>query len=129
MRNYIIVGRDLSDRSMMLRIAHQGTAPRKKSFANDESGRFKMIRYLHAQAKKAGGARIRMLLKRTEVGKCSDRGSRPAPRRIGNRVRPSRNRTSSHELAESCGHDGWLDGRLHSGRLTDTPVARRTQTV
>jgi len=56
--NYIIVGCDLSDRSMMLQIAHQGNRPRKKAFANGESGRFRMISYLHAQARKAGGARI-----------------------------------------------------------------------
>jgi len=56
--NYIIVGCDLSDRSMMLQLARNAEEPRKKAFANNEDGRFKMIGYLHAQAKEARGARI-----------------------------------------------------------------------
>jgi len=56
--NYIIVGCDMSDRSMVLQLAHQENSPRKKAFSNDDSGRFRMIHYLHDQAGKAGGADI-----------------------------------------------------------------------
>jgi len=58
MGNYIIVGCDLSDRSMMLQFAHNGEKPRKKAFRNEEEGRFKMIGHLHARAKEAGDAEI-----------------------------------------------------------------------
>ena len=57
MGNYIIVGCDLSDRSMMLQLAHNGEKPQKKAFRNEEEGRFKMIDHLHARAKEAVGKR------------------------------------------------------------------------
>lgn len=56
--NYIIVGCDMSDRSMMVQFGHNAAKPRKKAFANDAGGRSRMIGYLRARAKEAGGAPI-----------------------------------------------------------------------
>ena len=55
---YIIAGCDMSDRSLMVRIARDAAKPRTKPFANTEDGRFKMIGWLGARAKEAGGAKI-----------------------------------------------------------------------
>lgn len=58
MDEYIIVGCDLSDRSMMLKWAHNRHAPRKRSFSYDEDGRQAMIAFLLEQARQAGGAKV-----------------------------------------------------------------------
>ena len=58
MSKSIIVGCDMSDRSLLLQVGRNAAKPHKKTFANNEGGRFKMIGWLRGRAKEAGGARI-----------------------------------------------------------------------
>jgi transposase len=56
MRNCIMIGCDLHDRSMLLKVAVGRDKPRKRSFENTLRGRSSMIRYLRDQSASAGGA-------------------------------------------------------------------------
>ena len=58
MANYIIVGCDLSDRNMMLQVAHNQESPQKRSFSNDAEGQAAMVRFVKARAEAVGGARV-----------------------------------------------------------------------
>ncbi len=58
MRNYIIVGCDVSDRFASLQWAYNLGGPSKRSFVNDEEGRLRMIEFLHGRAHEAGGAEV-----------------------------------------------------------------------
>jgi len=56
--NYIIVGCDLSDRTMMLQVAHNQETPQKRTFSNDAEGQAAMVRLLKVRAEAVGGARM-----------------------------------------------------------------------
>jgi transposase len=58
MRNVIIIGCDLHDESMLLKIAEGRNTPHVRSFENTSTGRKRMIEYLKKQAEAAGNARI-----------------------------------------------------------------------
>lgn len=55
MSKYIMVGADVHDKSMLLKIAADRSTPSMRSFANTPCGRRAMIRHLTARAA-AGGA-------------------------------------------------------------------------
>lgn len=56
MRKFIMIGCDLHDKSMLLKIAEGRDAPEVRSFDNSPKGRKTMIAYLKRRAKDAGGA-------------------------------------------------------------------------
>ena len=58
MQEYIMVGCDLHDRSMLLKIARGREEAKKRSFSNDAGGRAAMIEYLRAEAEAAGAAKV-----------------------------------------------------------------------
>jgi transposase len=58
MRNVIMIGCDLHDESMLLKIAEGRNTPHVRSFENTSTGRKRMIEYLKKQAEAAGNARI-----------------------------------------------------------------------
>ena len=58
MQEYIMVGCDLHDRSMLLKIARGREEAKKRSFSNDAGGRAAMIAYLQAEAEAAGEAKV-----------------------------------------------------------------------
>jgi transposase len=58
MSQVTIVGCDLHDRSMLLRVALGSKEPHEKSFANDIDGRWVMIQHLTEFARKHGSERI-----------------------------------------------------------------------
>ena len=58
MRNYIIVGCDLSDETMVLRYAHNEEKPVTRRFSTDTEGRRRMVAHLKASAQAAGGAKV-----------------------------------------------------------------------
>lgn len=58
MGEYIMVGADVHDRSILLKLARGLAEPDKRSFRNDCAGRARMIRALQARAQDAGGATI-----------------------------------------------------------------------
>lgn len=58
MQEYIMVGCDLHDRSMLLKIARGREEAQKRSFTNDADGRAAMIAYLRVEAEAAGEAKV-----------------------------------------------------------------------
>lgn len=58
MQEYIMVGCDLHDRSMLLKVARGREDAKKRSFSNDAGGRAAMIEYLRAEAEAAGAAKV-----------------------------------------------------------------------
>ena len=58
MQEYIMVGCDLHDRSMLLKIARGREEVQKRSFSNDAGGRAAMIAYLQSEAEAAGDAKV-----------------------------------------------------------------------
>lgn len=58
MRNYILVGCDLHEKSMLLKIAHNDGAPQTRSFGADREARQKMAGCLKRCAHEVGGAQI-----------------------------------------------------------------------
>ncbi len=58
MQEYIMVGCDLHDRSMLLKIARGREEAKTRSFSNDAGGRAAMIEYLRAEAEAAGAAKV-----------------------------------------------------------------------
>lgn len=68
MDKYIMVGADVHDKSMLLKIAGGGGKPRKRSFANTADGRRIMIRHLKDCGKAAGGARIVLAYEASSLG-------------------------------------------------------------
>jgi len=58
MQEYIMVGCDLHDRTMLLKIARGREEAKKRSFSNDAGGRAAMIAYLQAEAEAAGEAKV-----------------------------------------------------------------------
>ena len=58
MQEYIMVGCDLHDRSMLLKVARGREEAKKRSFSNDAGGRAAMIAYLKAEAEAAGKAKV-----------------------------------------------------------------------
>ena len=58
MDKYIMVGADVHDKSMLLKIAEGRDRPAKRSFPNNAAGRKAMIAHLSKRAEGAGGARI-----------------------------------------------------------------------
>ena len=58
MSNYIIVGCDLHDKTINIRIAHNKEQSQKRSFKNSTSARKNMIDELKKRAKEVGGAKI-----------------------------------------------------------------------
>ncbi len=56
MEEYIMVGCDLHDRTMLLKVARGREEAKKRSFSNDAGGRAAMIAYLQAEA--AGKAKV-----------------------------------------------------------------------
>lgn len=68
MDKYIMVGADVHDKSMLLKIAQGRGKPKKGSFANTADGRQAMIRHLKDFAKSAGGARIVLAYEASGLG-------------------------------------------------------------
>jgi len=58
MRDYIHVGADVHDRSILVKVARGSQEPEKRSFRNDPAGRVRMIRELEKRALDAKGARV-----------------------------------------------------------------------
>jgi transposase len=58
MQEYIMVGCDLHDRSMLLKIARGREEAQKRSFSNDAGGRAAMMGYLQAEAEAVGEAKV-----------------------------------------------------------------------
>jgi transposase len=58
MRQTIMIGCDLHDKTMLLKIAAGREAPETRSVRNTAAGRAKMIEALHERAAAAGGARV-----------------------------------------------------------------------
>ena len=58
MKNYIIVGVDMSDESLALEIAHNEVSLGRRSFGNDPESWEAMVRPLKEQARKADGASV-----------------------------------------------------------------------
>ena len=58
MRNYILVGCDLHDKRMLLKVAHNDGTPQTRSFGTDREGREKMVEHLKGRAREAGGAEV-----------------------------------------------------------------------
>ena len=58
MKNYIIVGVDMSDESLALEIAHNEVSLGRRSFGNDPESWEAMVRHLKEQARKADGASV-----------------------------------------------------------------------
>jgi transposase len=58
MQEYIMVGCDLHDRTMLLKVARGREEAKKRSFSNDAGGRAAMIAYLQAEAEAAGEAKV-----------------------------------------------------------------------
>ena len=58
MRNTIMIGCDLHDKNMLLRIAQDKNSPHTRSFKNTKAGRKSMISYLEKQARQAENAAI-----------------------------------------------------------------------
>jgi transposase len=58
MREYIMAGCDLSDKSMLVQMAQHAGPVEKRSFGNSPGGRSKMIAYLRAWQERSGGAAI-----------------------------------------------------------------------
>ena len=57
-RNYIIVGADMSDERIALEIAHNERRLGARSFGNDPDGWEAMARHLEGRARACGGAQI-----------------------------------------------------------------------
>jgi len=68
MDKYIMVGGDVHDKSMLLKIAEGRDQPWKRSFANDEGGRKAMIQHLKERADAAGGAKIIFAYEASSLG-------------------------------------------------------------
>ena len=68
MDKHIMVGADVHDKSMLLKIAEGRGKPRKRSFGNTADGRRAMIRHLKDGAKGAGGARIVLAYEASSLG-------------------------------------------------------------
>ena len=58
MKNYIIVGADMSDETLALEIAHNERSLGRRSFGNDPESWEAMVRHLKARAQQAGGASV-----------------------------------------------------------------------
>lgn len=58
MAQYIIVGCDLHDKTMVLRYSADSAASRKATFCNDRDGRRAMLRWLRMLSVAAGGAKV-----------------------------------------------------------------------
>lgn len=68
MRNYIMVGCDLHDKDIALRIAEGREEPARKLFWNTEGGRGAMIKYLQKRAEAVGGAAIVVAYEASSLG-------------------------------------------------------------
>ena len=68
MNNYIMVGCDLHDKSMLIKLAHNRAEPVQKSFNNTPGGRKKMISILKESAEAANNARIVFAYEASSLG-------------------------------------------------------------
>lgn len=68
MDKHIMVGADVHDKSMLLKIAEGRGQPKTRSFANSAEGRRAMIRHLKDCAATAGGARIVLAYEASSLG-------------------------------------------------------------
>jgi transposase len=63
-----MVGADVHDKSMLLKIAEDRGKPAKRSFANTETGRRAVIAHLRKRAKAAGGAKVELAYEASSLG-------------------------------------------------------------
>ena len=68
MENYISVGCDLHDESMVVMMAHNLEEPQKKTYGGDEQGVRGMVKDLRQMAKQAGGAEIVLVYEASAMG-------------------------------------------------------------
>lgn len=68
MDKHIMVGADVHDKSMLLKIAEGREKPQRRSFSNTDDGHRAMIRHLKDRAAAVGGARIALAYEASSVG-------------------------------------------------------------
>jgi len=115
-RNYIIVGCDMSDESMVLRYARNEEAPATRRFGNDVEGRGRMVRHLEERARAASGAKVVFAYEAGPhgFGLCDDLTARGiechalAPTRLASSSKSRKNKTDekdAHRIFEALrGH-------------------------
>ena len=105
MRNHIMVGCDLHDKNMLIKIAHNRGKPTQKSFGNTISGRKIMIKALKKQASEAGDATVVFAYEASYMGfglydELTDAGFQChvlAPTKIARSVKHRRRKTDARD--------------------------------
>jgi len=105
MRNHIMVGCDLHDKNMLIKIAHNRGKPAQKSFGNTISGRKGMIQVLKKQASEAGDATVVFAYEASYMGfglydELTDAGFQChvlAPTKIARSVKHRRRKTDARD--------------------------------